>query len=159
MINCRALSSCQIGGACIKRTKLTRRLTPLTLLKGLLRNNSSRLALGLPRSTISHFCGFFTGVLKRKLRVPDTRRSVLAKKPSGYADSRYMWFNTSPTPTATQLLTMVYHSMIRGNNGRGIVKAKRSNSKEIKTTLSTLVDIADVVGVVTVGQRSGSEDL
>ena len=70
-----------------------------------------------------------------------------------------MLLSTSPTPSRMRLLTMVYHSMIRGNRGRGIVKAKRSNSSERKTTLSTFVDMAEVVEVVTVDQRSGFEEL
>lgn len=89
---------------------------------------------------MSHFCGFLAGVLKRKFRVPETRRSVLAKKPSGYVDSR-----------------MVYHSIIRGKSGRGIVKAKRSNNSERNTTLSTLIAIANLVGGVGVDQRNRDE--
>ena len=58
-----------------------------------------------------------------------------------------------------RLLTTVYHSMIRGNSGRGIVKAKRSSSRERKTILSTLIDIVDLVSVVAVDQRSCCEDL
>lgn len=34
-------------------------------------------------------------------------------------------------------LTVVYHSMRRGNKGNGIVKAKRSRTREIKTIRST----------------------
>jgi len=54
---------------------------------------------------------------------------------------------------------MVYHSIIRGNSGRGIVKAKRSNSSERNTTVSTLIVIANLVVVVTVDQHSGVGDL
>ena len=56
-------------------------------------------------------------------------------------------------------LTMVYHSIIRGNSGRGIVKAKRSNNSERNTTLSTLIVIANLAIVATVDQRSGFGDL
>ena len=64
-----------------------------------------------------------------------------------------MLLRISP-PVTAQLLTTVYHSIIRGNRGRGIVNAKRSNINERKTTLSTLIAIAKFVGVVSVDQRN-----
>lgn len=48
---------------------------------------------------------------------------------------------------------------MRGNSGRGIVKAKRSKSSERNTTLSTLISMVNLVDVMTVDQRSGSGDL
>jgi len=90
----------------------------------------------------------------------ETRRSVLAKKPSGCADPRCVSLS-KPVYSSTKIpqLTTVYHSIRRGNNGRGIVKAKRSKSSERNTTLSTLIAIMNLVDVVTVGQRSGFGDL
>lgn len=124
-----------------------------------MRDGLSDSQADLPSSTISHFCGFFAGVLKRKFRVPETRRSVRAKEPSGYADSRYTPLSGLPGSTGMPQLTTVYHSIIRGNSGRGIVKAKRSNSNERNTTLSTLIAMASLAGVVTVYQRCGFGDV
>lgn len=57
----------------------------------------------------------------------DTNRSVFDRKPLGSAVSRYAKISIPMIPLQNwTLLTTVYHSISRGNSGRGMVKA-RSN--------------------------------
>ena len=141
------------------RLSTDEKIDPMNPPEESLRNRSSViLTSDSPNSTISHFCGFFAGVLKRRFRVLETMRSVLARKPSGYADSRcHGSLSASSASIKTPQLTTVYHSIIRGNSGRGIVKAKRSSSSERNTTLWTLIAIVNLVSVVTVDRFSGLE--
>jgi len=91
--------------------------------------------------------------------VPETRRRVLANNPSGCADSRCGLLSALSASEKMPKLTTVYHSMMRGNSGRGIVKAKRSKSSERNTTLSILIAMLNFASVIAVDQRSGFGDL
>lgn len=72
----------------------------------------------------------------------ETNSSVLDKNPEGSDVSRYTKSLVSNgninTLRNAGSLTKVYHSMRRGNNGSGIVNAKRSSTRDRKTMVSTL---------------------
>lgn len=53
-------------------------------------------------------------------RTAETNRSVLERRPLG-----------------SEISLTVYHSIMRGNKGRGIVNAKRSRTSDRKTIRST----------------------
>lgn len=77
---------------------------------------------------MSHLWGFEVD-LYSKPRIAETKRRVRDKKPPGSEDSLCKTNQLLPWRMvlweAVTMLTCVYHSIIRGNRGRGMVNAGR----------------------------------
>lgn len=66
-----------------------------------------------------------------------TERKPLGSELSLYRRKKKIELLRFKVTSARSLLTMVYHSIRRGNKGKGIVKAKRSRMRERKTMVCT----------------------